>query len=129
MIKKISLYVVILAIGAGLGAYFNPVHTIEEKVVVKDRIKTVIREVVTQRPDGTIVTERDIVKDEKKDTVATRKESIPVKKDWAASVKYDLFTSVPVYTIEIQRRVLGNIYAGAYGRTDGIVGVGVTILF
>ena len=129
MIKKISLYVVILAIGAGLGSYFNPIHTIEEKIVVKDRIKTVIKEVVTQRPDGTIVTEREIHKDEKKDSVATRKESIPTSKNWSASVKYDLFRPVPVWTIEVQRRVLGNIYAGAYGRTDGIVGVGVTLLF
>lgn len=120
---------VILAIGAGLGSYFNPIHTIEEKIVIKDRIKTIVREVITQRPDGTIVTEREIHRDEKKDSVATKKESIPSSKNWAVSVKYDLFVAIPVYTIEVQRRILGNIYVGVYGRTDNIVGAGVTILF
>ncbi len=48
MIKKISLYVVILAIGAGLGSYFNPIHTIEEKIVeMQKRKKGLVKKVVS----------------------------------------------------------------------------------
>jgi len=129
MLKKIGSYVIVLAIGAGIGTYFNQKHTIEEKIVYKDRIKTQIKEIITERPDGTKVTERVIDKDEKKDKVATKKESIPVKKDWGISVKTDLFTPVPVYTAEIHRRVFSDLYVSVYGRTDNVIGVGVTFLF
>lgn len=129
MIKKISSYIIVLAIGAGLGTYFNQKHTIEEKIVIKDRIKTVIKEVITQRPDGTTVTERTIHKDEDKKTVATKKESIPSTNDWGIGIKYDLFTAVPVYTIEIHRRILFDFYITGYGRTDNVVGVGLLYTF
>jgi len=129
MLKKISSYVIVLAIGAGLGTYFNQKHTIETKVVTKDRIKTVIKEVITQNPDGSVVTERHVTKDEKKKQVAKRKESIPVKKDWGISVKTDLFSPQPAYTIEAHRRVFSDLYVSVYGRTDGVVGVGATFFF
>lgn len=129
MLKKISSYVIVLAIGAAAGTYFDAKHTIEEKIVVKDRVRTVVKEVVTERPDGTKVTERHVTKDEKKNQTAKRKESIPVKKDWGVSVKYDLFRPVPAYTLEIHRRIFRDLYVGAYGRTDGIAGVSVTLFF
>ena len=97
--KKFSSYIIVLAIGAALGTYFYAKHTIEEKIVIKDRIKTVIKEVIRTSPDGTVVVERTTTRDEKKDTVASRKESIPVKPNWGVGMKYDLFTPVPVYTI------------------------------
>ena len=130
MLKKFSSYIVVLAIGAVIGTYFDAKHTIEEKIVIKDRVKTEIREIITERPDGTKVTERVTHKDEKTKSVANKKESIPASKNWGVGVKYDLFTSdVPVFTIEVQRRIFSSFYAGAYGRTDGVVGVGVTVLF
>lgn len=130
MLKKISSYIIVLAIGAALGTYFNAGHTIEEKIVVKDRIKTEIKEVITENPDGTKVTERIINKDEDKKSVSTRNEFIPKQKDWGVGIKYDLFVSGdPVWTVEVNRRVLGSFYAGVYGRTDGVVGVGLTFLF
>lgn len=129
MIKKIASYVVILAIGAGLGTYFNQIHTIEEKIVYKDRTHTIIKEIITEHPDGTKVTERLVDKKEKIDSIATKKESIPVSKDWGVGVKYDLFVTVPVWTIEVHRRILGNIYVTGYGRTDNVVGVGLLYTF
>lgn len=129
MLKKISSYIIVLAIGGALGTYFDASHTIEEKIVTRDRTRTIIKEVITENPDGTKVTERTTDKKEKSDTKVAKKESIPVKKNWSVGVKYDLFSDKPVWTAEVQRRILGDIYAGAYGRTDGIIGVGVTILF
>ena len=130
MLKKISSYVIVLVIGAAIGTYFDAKHTIEEKVVYKDKVRTVVKEVITERPDGTKITERQTTKDEKKKQVAKRKESKPVKKDWLVGVKYDLVpSSVPVWTAEVQRRVIGDFYIGAYGRTDGVLGVGVTLAF
>lgn len=129
MIKKISSYVIVLVIGAALGTYFDAAHTIEEKIVTKDRIKTVVREVITERPDGTKVTERHTTKDEKTKQVAKRKESISKQRNWAVGIKYDLFQPVPVWTAEVQRRIIGDVYVGLYGRTDGIVGASVTVTF
>ena len=73
MIKKIASYVVVLAVGLAVGTYFDAKHTIEEKIVVKDRVKTIVKEVITERPDGTKVTERHTTKDEKKKQFANRK--------------------------------------------------------
>lgn len=129
MYKKIGSYIIALGIGLGLGTYFDAAHTIEEKIVTKDKVRTVIKEVITERPDGTKVTERITDKKEKKDVVENKKESIPVKKDWGVSVKTDLFNPVPVYTIEVQRRVFSDFYIGVYGRTDNTLGVGVSLFF
>lgn len=133
MLKKIASYVIVLGIGAALGTYFNAKHTIEEKVVTKDRVRTIIKEVITERPDGTKVTERITDKKEKKNQVAKKKESIPVKKDWGVGVKADLLSQPiggqTVWTVEVHRRIFSDLYISGYGRTDGVAGVGVTFFF
>jgi len=129
MIKKISSYLVVLVIGGAIGTYFDAVHTIEEKVVVKDRIKTEIRETITEKPDGTKITDRVTNIDEKTKSVASKKESIPVAKNWGVGIKYDLFVPVPVYTIEVHRRVIFDLYVSVYGRTDNVSGVGLLYTF
>ena len=130
MLKKIASYVVVLGIGAAIGTYFDAKHTIEEKIVFKDRVKTEIKEVIKEGPDGTKVTERTIYKDEKKDKKVAKKESIPVKKDWGLGIKYDLVPAgKPVWTVEVHRRIFSDLYGSAYGRTDGVAGVGLTYFF
>jgi hypothetical protein len=131
--KKIASYVVVLAIGGVIGTYFDAKHVIEEKVVYKDRIKTQIREVIKEAPDGTKVTERFIEKDEKKDKKVAKKETKPVKKNWGVGVKADLLPNPiggqTVYTLEVHRRIFSDLYVSGYGRTDGTAGVGVTLFF
>lgn len=130
MIKKLGGYALALVVGAALGTWFDARHTIEEKVVYKDRVKTEIREVIKEGPDGTKVTERVIYKDEKKDTKVSKKESKPVKPNWGLGVKYDLVPAgQPVWTVEIHRRIFSDLYLSGYGRTDGVAGVGVTFFF
>ena len=132
MTKKIGSYLIVLVIGAAIGTYFDAKHTIEEKIVYKDRVKTQIKEIITERPDGTKVTERVVHKDEKKDKKVAKKESIPVKKNWAASVNYELYGVKGAVQVDIKRRILADIYIGAYGRMDHsqtAAGVGVMVLF
>lgn len=129
MLKKISGYIIVLCIGAAIGTYFDAAHTIEEKVIFKDRIRTVTKEVIKENPDGSKTTEREVITDEKKDGLTSKKESKPVKKDWGVGVKYDLFTPVPVWTAEVHRRIFSDIYVSAHATTDGRFGVGVTLFF
>lgn len=129
MLKKISSYVIVLAIGLAVGTWFDAKHTIEEKVVVKDRVRTVTQEIIVERPDGSKETRRTVEKNEKTDTKTAKKETIPLKKDWGVGVKADLFNQVPVYTVEIHRRVFSDLYVSAYGRTNNTVGLGVTFFF
>jgi hypothetical protein len=132
MYKKILSYVVVLCIGGVLGTYFDAKHTIEEQVVYKDRIKTRIKEVVKEDGNGGKVTERIIIKDEDKDKKVSKKESIPVKKNWGVSVKADLLPTSNmgnVYTLELHRRIFADFYVSGYGRTDGVAGVGLTFFF
>lgn len=128
MIKKYGIYVIVFLIGGAAGTYFDAKHTIEEKVVYKDRIKTQIREVIKEGPDGTRVTERFITKDEKKKKQATKKESKPVKKDWLLGVGIPVIGD-EVYDVRLERRILGDLYIGVKGDSQGTFGVGVTILF
>lgn len=129
MYKKIGSYVVVLAIGAALGTWFDTKHTIEEKVVYKDRVRTQIQEVIIERPDGTKETRRTVDRNEKKDKQVAKKETKPARKNWGVSVKTDLFAPVPAYTLEVHRRIFSDLYISAYGRTDSSVGVGVTFFF
>lgn len=130
MLKKIASYVVVLGIGAAIGTYFDAKRVIEEKVVYKDRVKTEIREVVKEAPDGTKVTERVIYKDEKKDTKVSKRESKPMKPNWGVGVKYDLIPSgQPSWAVEVHRRIIGDLYVSGYARTSGVAGVGVTMFF
>ena len=128
MFKKYGIYAVVFIIGAAAGTYFDAKHTIEEKVVYRDRIKTEIKEIIKEAPDGTKITERFITKDEDKKKQAQRKESKPVKKDWLLGVGISVIGE-EAYDVRLERRILGDIYVGVNGDTRGNFGVGVTILF
>lgn len=131
MYKKIASYAVVLVIGLAAGTYFDAKHTIEEKVVYKDRVKTQIKEIIKEAPDGSKVTERIITKDEKKKKEVARKETKPAKKDWGVGVSYDLIRPSS-YGVQVHRRVFSDVYLTAYGRVDGLhssAGLGVTVFF
>jgi hypothetical protein len=104
-------------------------HTVKEKVVYKDRINTVVKEVITERPDGSRVTKRETTKAETSKTKATKAESKPTKKRWAVGIQHELLVPDGATQLSVQRRVFGDIYAGVYGSTNGSVGLSVTILF
>lgn len=118
MAPKYQILTVMLLLGVAFasGYYLSPA-----KVVTKDKV-TVIRE----KPDGskeTIIEERErIVK-------------IPVsakQKDWIASalVPVDGFQiEKSQMIISVQKRFLGQIYAGPWVSLDGSFGLGVSLRF
>lgn len=130
MRQKILSHGLAILVGAGLCLMFdNQVHQVKEEIVYKDKIRTVVKEVIRENPDGSKTIERISDKTEDKNTTVNKVTQKPAKNDWLIGVKYDLFQPMPVWTAEVQRRIIGNVYVGAYGRTDGVAGVSLTVAF
>ena len=90
-----------------------------EKEVTQERVVTIVKE----RPDGskeTIITEnRDVVKDTSKNTSETL--TTPVKPKWQLGISRAI--NEETYTGQISYRVLGDLWVGAYGRSDREIGL------
>ncbi len=103
---------------------------VEEREVVKKDIKTIIKE--QTNPDGSS-TKETIIVDNSKESSTKKFEQITTKKnDWfvAAGAEARLNgLNDPIYRLEVNRRILGDIYVGASGRTDGTVGLQVGFSF
>jgi hypothetical protein len=99
----------------------------EPQIVTVDKIQNRVRVVtrIDQRPDGskTTVITKDSAKTEMHLT------SKPVKKDWIVGATSSLLEPVPVFTLQVSRRILGDIYLGVYARTDREFGLGLTFQF
>lgn len=98
-----------------------------EKVVEKRNVITVTKEVT--KPDGT--KEKTTVVEDKTQTSSVVEKSASTKKpDWfvaaGAAVGIDI---KPVYMVEANRRVLGDVFVGVYGTTDKQVGLKVGLEF
>lgn len=96
-----------------------------ERVVSKDKIVTVTKEVV--RPDGT--RETDTIKTEDKLQVKDNSTLITEvrQSDWHISLGYTL--KQQVYQLGVERRILGPLFLGAYGRSDKSLGVSLSFEF
>lgn len=129
-LKSLSLYTLIVAaLSVGVTKYMWPtVETqvkVEEKEVIKRDVRTVIKE--RTKPDGTQEKETIIVDNSKESSVRKFEEKTLKKKDWfvaaGAEVRgFDRFSD-PIYKLEINRRILGDIYLGISASTDKSVGV------
>lgn len=136
---------VLLLCGAcfGAGRYLTPdkvVHEIEEKIVevtkevVKEIGKTQTHIIETDYPDGRhvketfILDEKTVVieKDKFNEIIKHEKEVIENSKpQWAigGSTGFNIDERKQDYGIQVERRILGNIWGGAYGKTDKDIGV------
>ena len=97
---------------------------VKERVKFRERVVTVIKE----RPDGTketTITENRS-RDEKK---KAKQEVIQRRSDWHLAASYSVLGKNAIYTLSVQRRVLGNVFMGVYGRTDNEFGVSLGIEF
>lgn len=104
--------------------------TVQEKEVIRKDVQTVIKEVV--KPDGTKETVTTIVDKSKESSVKKSEEIVMKKNDWfvAAGAEARLNDlNNPVYKIEANRRILGDIYVGGTVNTQGAVGVQVGFSF
>lgn len=129
--KQLGIILLTLAIGSGLGYYFAPGKVVVKTVeTVKKDVVTVIKEV--KKPDGTTTTETTI-----KDKTTSEKDSEKTVSrknlDWMllGGLKYDSVDHIssPVFYALVQRRIIGEIYAGVGADQTGSLYVGVTIRF
>lgn len=122
----IALQVLLLA-GKGKDQPKDVATSVTDAKTVKKKTKTV----VTKRPDGTTRTETSVTestgtkrKTEQKETEVVRKNHVQAL--IGTSVK-DF--GVPVYGLSYQREVFSQVSVGAFGLTNGTVGVSLGVSF
>lgn len=129
IMKCVSIILITLLVGIGLGRYLVPNST---KTTTEDSKETERSRETTDRtttnPDGSKTVEH-IVKDERK-TKEEHNTTVTVdnkKPDWKASViaGYNLDNKNRVYGIHVERRILGAVFLGAYGDTAQTLGLSV----
>lgn len=123
----IGLVVVAIAllIGYGVGRYLQPA-----RVVTKTQVVTVehTHTVTITEPNGTttVTTDTGIVTKEKDETTIT-----DIKPQWRVSglAAVSPNTIGMVYGGQVERRILGPIYVGAFGLTNSTFGINLGIEF
>ena len=134
-LKTIGIYTVVvaaLAVGATkrLWPTVDTKLTVQEKEVIKKDIQTVIKEVV--RPDGTKETVTTIVDQSKESSSKTLEQIVTKKNDWfvaaGAEARLNELQNLN-YKIEVNRRIIGDIFVGATANTQGSVGLQVGFTF
>jgi hypothetical protein len=78
---------------------------------------------VIERPDGS--KETIVVEDKKSNSIS----KTAVVNDWSVSVGSSLLEKTNVYTVSVDRRILGEFSLGVYARSDKEVGVLVRYSF
>lgn len=110
-----------VAIGALLVYFYKESNVIEvDKIQERERVVTRI----VERPDGSKTTE--IIKDSTKTEQHLKKAS---KKDWTVGVSSSINERVPIYGVQVSRRIIFDLNVGAYAKTDGELGVMVSYSF
>ncbi len=122
---KIGGVVLLLAFMFGLGRYTAPAK-IEEKQIVTKETEFITRETV--KPDGTVVKETI-----KKDTATKENQTVVDNKKAGFKVsvipQYNFDTKQTIYGATIEKRIVGNVFAGIYADTNKTVGVVVSMEF
>ena len=120
-----------LLLGGGLGTFLFPqtkekVIEVEKEVVVKDVVT--VTKVIT-RPDGTkeeLVTVTDKTKENKQSTST----KTVAKANWHTSIsaksKIDKL-QIDMYTVQVEKRIIGDLFFGVNASTDKTVGFSVGI--
>lgn len=150
MIQKALIVLLLMGIAGACGFYFAPgkveTKTVEvlkeiEKVVYRENRHVNTKIIETIKPDGTIVKETYIVDEtvvfvDKEKEVERIKEAMKIvetqKPQWKVSASTNILGKdkpLDVYQLSVDRRILGPIFVGIYGRTDKEFGAGVGIEF
>lgn len=133
--KTLGIYTIVvaaLAVGATkrLWPTIDTKVTVQEKEVIRKDVQTVIKEVV--KPDGTKETVTTIVDKSKESSVKKSEEIVMKKNEWFVAAGAEMRLNDlqnPVYKIEANRRILGDIYLGGTVNTQGAVGVQIGFSF
>jgi len=103
---------------------------VEEKEIIKKDIQTVIKERI--KPDGTKEIETVIVDHTKEASTKTLEQVVTKKNDWyvAAGAEAQLSKlNEPSYKLEVNRRIIGDVFVGATVNTQGAFGLQVGFQF
>lgn len=104
-----------------------------EKEVIRKDVKTVIKEVV--RPDGTKETETTIVDKSKENRKNTEISTTYAKNDWHVSVSVSHNPIIVksesdfIYGLQVERRIIGDFYAGIRADSNKTIGVSAGMSF
>jgi hypothetical protein len=128
-LKYIVVGAVVMGIGYGIGRYLQPASVVEvEKLVEKERVKTITVTKEITKPDGTKIKETKDITDTKKETDTEKSKTVIADKpDWFIVGGYGLTQNA--YTANVNRRILGNLFLGAYGTYSELskINAGLTI--
>lgn len=135
-LKVLAIYTLVVA-GLAVGVtkrLWPTVETqvkVEEKEVIKKDVRTVIKERVNA--DGSVDKETVIVDNSKESTTKKFEQKTFKQNDWfvAVGARANSLSELanPIYQLEVNRRILGDIYLGANVATDKSVGLQVGFSF
>ena len=121
---KYLLYILVAAasfiLGVGLSKYLIPMEN-TTVTKVQERVRVVTK--IVERPDGSKETVIVKEKDTESGTTSVRVFTEP---KWSVSAATSIlapFLARPVYTVQVDRRLLLGAFVGVYGRTDGEFGL------
>lgn len=122
-----------LIVGAALVWYFMPAAATKasSQQTTNTKYEIITQEKIVQKPGGVV----EIVRTITDTSVKTEKASSSVvsinRKDYLLQISAgsQLRKLEPVYAVYASRRIIGSIFAGAYGRTDGEFGAILSLEF
>jgi hypothetical protein len=145
--KNLKWTILVGVIGFVLGGLFQPkeveVREVEkivykEQITKKSNIKRDVNKRETIKPDGTKVietvtsTSRDSQSDSNISSEQEKSKSTKVNNNWHISVLYSpsiMGIQDQTYALDIQRRILGNLFLGASASTQKQIGVSIGLEF
>lgn len=145
-IRKALVLALAFVIGYSVGKYSGPAEVREvEKIVYKESIDekknltTIVNTKEVVLPDGTQIKESFTETKDKTETISIvdveqKRESIRIGNngpDWRINVLYNPPTPLwgERYTLDIQRRIIGEIAVGINASTDKSLGISLSIGF
>lgn len=126
--KAIVSSLFLILVGVGIGRYLLPNNVVTDEAKSERTDKEVVKTVhEVTRPDGTKEKYTETKETTKKQLDSDKRVEITVSKpNYMASVMVGKNIHLETtYAIKVDRRVLGNIFAGAYVSTNKDIGVSV----
>jgi co-chaperonin GroES (HSP10) len=117
--KGLAVVLLSMILGWWMCVKYYKGNTDTNETVTKERIVTRI----VERKDGTKET---VIVD---DRSSKSKTNISKVKNWGVSVGTSLTEKAPIYSISVDRKILGDFYIGGYAKTDSEVGVFIRYTF
>jgi len=150
MVKQIVILLVLMGVAGAFGYYFAPgkveTKTVEivkevEKIKFQENKHINTRIVETIWPDGrttkeTFIVDNSVIFLDRETEIEKIKESLKIITTEKPMNKVSVSTNIvgkdriaDVYQVNYERRIMGPVFLGVYGRTDKEFGAGVGIEF